>query len=219
MCVSKRTKMNSYSLLVLFLCFNPAQSFFRMAPVVKAPSRLVANSRFCKLQSARASISEVEPAPASSSRENNAFESKLFNFHTQWYPIAVTEYLDPKKPHPVQLLGKDLVLWLDSRAGAWRAFEDACPHRLAPLSEGRVEPDGTLLCAYHAWRFRGDGACTAIPQSRKELEARHCDLPKACAVSHPTMERHGLLWVWGQPGGSGSDAAILSKSAQPPRPL
>jgi nitrite reductase/ring-hydroxylating ferredoxin subunit len=43
----------------------------------------------------------------------------------------------------------------------WRAFEDRCPHRLAPLSEGRVEADGTLLCAYHAWRFDGGGACTA----------------------------------------------------------
>lgn len=38
--------------------------------------------------------------------------------------------------------------------------------RLAPLSEGRVEPDGTLSCAYHGWRFAADGTCVAIPQVR-----------------------------------------------------
>ena len=27
-----------------------------------------------------------------------------------------------------------------------------------------MEDDGTLSCAYHGWRFAGDGACTAIPQ-------------------------------------------------------
>ena len=142
-------------------------------------------------------------------------KTEKFDFHKQWYPMAVTEFLEAKKPHQVQLLGKDLVIWRDSRAGEWRAFEDACPHRRVPLSEGRVEPDGTLLCAYHAWRFRGDGVCTSIPQAKKQDEARLCSSPKACAVTHPTMERQGLLWVWGQPGGAGSDAAIMSKSLVP----
>ena len=46
-----------------------------------------------------------------------------------------------------------------------RCFEDRCPHRLAPLSEGRIEPsDGTLFCNYHGWRYDGSGACRGIPQ-------------------------------------------------------
>ncbi len=24
--------------------------------------------------------------------------------------------------------------------------------------------DGTLMCSYHGWRFKQDGACTSIPQ-------------------------------------------------------
>ena len=59
--------------------------------------------------------------------------------------------------------------------------------RLAPLSEGRVEADGTLLCAYHAWRFNGRGACTSIPQalnSQQELLARSNE--RACATAYPT---------------------------------
>ncbi len=47
----------------------------------------------------------------------------------------------------VDLLGKSLVVWADSK-GAWHCFEDVCPHRLAPLSEGRVEGD-SLMCSYH----------------------------------------------------------------------
>lgn len=46
----------------------------------------------------------------------------------------------------------------------------AClPHRtcrLAPLSEGRIEADGTLMCSYHGWQFNGQGGCTRIPQVR-----------------------------------------------------
>lgn len=42
--------------------------------------------------------------------------------------------------------------------------QDFCPHRLAPLSEGRVEADGQLLCAYHGWRFDSTGKCTDLPQ-------------------------------------------------------
>jgi nitrite reductase/ring-hydroxylating ferredoxin subunit len=54
---------------------------------------------------------------------------------------------DPSRPHPLELVGRKLVLWRDG-GGAWRAHEDACPHRLAPLSEGRVE-GGQLECSYH----------------------------------------------------------------------
>lgn len=66
-----------------------------------------------------------------------------------WYAVAVLEHLDPAKPTPAQLLGMDLVLWRD-KTGTWRAFQDCCPHRLAPLSEGRIDDkSGNLYCNYH----------------------------------------------------------------------
>lgn len=83
--------------------------------------------------------------------EEGAVSREQFVFSKQWYPVAVTEFLDTRKPHPIQLMGKDLVTWYDVVTNKWNVFEDACPHRLAPLSEGRIEPDGTLLCTYHAW--------------------------------------------------------------------
>lgn len=142
----------------------------------------------------------------------NAQEEGTFQWTKQWYPIAVVDFLDPSRPHALQLLGKDIVVWRDG-SGKWRCFEDFCPHRLAPLSEGRVESDGTLLCAYHAWRFDAEGNCVSIPQSKdKQTEAKNCSNPKSCAVAYPTQERQGLLWVWAE---SGSQAQIESQSRTP----
>jgi phenylpropionate dioxygenase-like ring-hydroxylating dioxygenase large terminal subunit len=139
-------------------------------------------------------------------------DKETFQWTKQWYPVAVVDFLDPSRPHAMQLLGKDIVLWRDG-SSKWRCFEDFCPHRLAPLSEGRVEPDGTLLCAYHAWRFDYQGNCISIPQSKdQQTEARNCSNPKSCAVAYPTQERQGLLWVWAE---AGSQAQIESQSQTP----
>ena len=126
--------------------------------------------------------------------------SEQFQWTKQWYPVAVAEFLDANRPHAIQLLGREMAIWKDG-SGRWRCFDDACPHRLAPFSEGRLESDGTLLCAYHAWRFDGEGQCVSIPQSLSaEKEAVHQANPKACATAYPTQERQGLIWVWPESG-------------------
>ncbi len=139
-------------------------------------------------------------------------EEETFQWTKQWYPVAVVEHIDPSHPHKIQLLGKDLVLWRDGE-NTWRCFDDVCPHRLVPLSEGRIESDGTLLCAYHAWRFDGEGNCVKIPQSKDEAtEAKNVANPKACAISYPVKELQGLLWVWGE---SGNQAKVESELRKP----
>eukprot|EP01025_Chloroclados_australasicus_P020199 TRINITY_DN2126_c0_g1_i2.p2 TRINITY_DN2126_c0_g1~~TRINITY_DN2126_c0_g1_i2.p2 ORF type:complete len:330 (+),score=24.64 TRINITY_DN2126_c0_g1_i2:185-1174(+) len=122
-----------------------------------------------------------------------------FNWTKQWYPVHIILHMDPKRPTPIRLLGKDLVVWRDGE-GVWRCFEDKCPHRLVPLSEGRLETDGTLQCAYHGWRFDGKGECTKIPQAEPEIEEKLCGSKRACAIVYPTQEKYGLLWVWGESG-------------------
>ena len=63
-------------------------------------------------------------------------------------------------------------------------------HRLAPLSEGRIEADGTLQCAYHGWRFNSEGACTSVPQAENsEQEHKAVANHKSCAVSYPVQVR------------------------------
>eukprot|EP01039_Chlorochromonas_danica_P000268 gene268-287_t len=140
--------------------------------------------------------------------------SKLFDWENQWYPIAVEKFLDKKKPHPAKLLGKDLVIWFDGNK--WNVFEDYCPHRLVPLSEGRVEKNGKLLCAYHAWEFDDDGKCTRMPQADSPAKERQlCKNEKSCARVHPVRYDQGLIWCWGKSGGPGSDAALAASLKQP----
>ena len=139
-------------------------------------------------------------------------ETEIFQWTKQWYPVAVVDHIDSSRPYPLQLLGKNLVLWKDG-SGKWSCFEDVCPHRLVPLSEGRVESDGTLMCAYHAWRFNSEGKCVSIPQSKdKETEAKNCSNRKSCAVVYPTQQRQGLLWVWPE---SGEQAQVESQLREP----
>jgi phenylpropionate dioxygenase-like ring-hydroxylating dioxygenase large terminal subunit len=109
-----------------------------------------------------------------------------------WYPVAFLHDLDPARPTPFTLLGDDLVLWWDQAAHEWRAFADVCPHRLVPLSEGRLNASGQLECPYHGWTFRGDGQCTAIPQSTAEIAAH----PRARCQAYATATGQGLLFVF-----------------------
>jgi len=120
-----------------------------------------------------------------------------------WYPVHVLDCMDPGRPHKTQLMGLNIVIWNDGPTvdgkkvlGEWKVFEDACPHRQAPLSEGRVEDDGSLLCSYHAWRFNGKGDLTDLPYSPEHLKEKHmCSCRAKCKV-YPTRVEDGLLFVW-----------------------
>ena len=109
-----------------------------------------------------------------------------------WYPVAFLKDLDPSRPTPFTLLGEDLVLWFDREAQHWRAFADVCPHRLVPLSDGRLNEAGQLECPYHGWSFSGNGECTAIPQAPEGSsigQRSHCR-------SYATASAQGLLFVF-----------------------
>ncbi|NJR50331.1 MAG: Rieske 2Fe-2S domain-containing protein [Leptolyngbyaceae cyanobacterium CSU_1_3] len=117
-----------------------------------------------------------------------------FDCKEAWYPVYYLQDLDPTTLHKFTLLGQDLVIWWDKNTGYWRAFEDQCPHRLAPLSEGRIAEDGLLECPYHGWAFEGDGTCDRIPQQPSDSTAHYSK--RACVASLPTAERQGLLFVY-----------------------
>lgn len=55
-------------------------------------------------------------------------ERDSFEWFHNWYPMTPVDYLDPSKPHPITLLGKNLVLWKDE-SGQWSCLEDICSHR------------------------------------------------------------------------------------------
>lgn len=158
-------------------------------------------------------VSEPE-APATLVAANGVDEEAVsqFNWFKQWYVVAVAEYIDTTRPYKLELLGLPMVLWKDG-TGTWRCFENMCPHRLAPLSEGRIEPDGNLMCSYHAWRFNGEGKCVALPQAKDEATFQKIvQQPRACVKSYPVRVEQGCIWVWAD----SSPTAFIDCQVRPP---
>ncbi|CAM9179351.1 unnamed protein product [Discosporangium mesarthrocarpum] len=122
-----------------------------------------------------------------------------YDWRRQWYPVAIVrdlEAVDPRKPTRIELLGEAYAIWKDVD-GEWVAFVDRCPHRAAPLSEGRVDQDsGRLMCIYHGWEFNGDGTCENVPQAEENLLSNVVSSKRACALQVPTTVAQGKLWAW-----------------------
>ncbi|KAK9820505.1 hypothetical protein WJX72_011091 [[Myrmecia] bisecta] len=134
-----------------------------------------------------------------------------FCWTKHWYPLVPEDYLSTTKPNPLTLLGREFVVWKDSH-GEWGALADQCPHRLAPLSDGKIV-DGNLACGYHGWEFQADGKCINIPSASPGGGAKSpSQSSRACASAFPVQVKQGLLWIWPE---SGADA-WLEASAEPP---
>jgi phenylpropionate dioxygenase-like ring-hydroxylating dioxygenase large terminal subunit len=133
----------------------------------------------------------------------------------RWYAVAFLKDLDPLRPLAFTLLDQDLVIWWDGPGGTWRAFEDVCPHRLVPLSEGRINAAGALECPYHGWTFDGSGQCLTIPQ--ESVGASHSPA-RSCARRRETATGQGLLFVFaGAPAGAALQPLPLVPELEEPR--
>ena len=121
-------------------------------------------------------------------------------FHRRsWHPVATVSELAATEsgngPLPVRLCGEDLLI-VDLGQGP-AALRDRCLHRSTKLSLGWI--DGPALqCAYHGWRWDGDGRCVGVPS-----------LPDARPGAGLTARRvpafeaeiaYGLVWVRLEPG-------------------
>lgn len=135
-----------------------------------------------------------------------------FNFFQQWYPLSPVEDLELNCPNPVMLLGLRLVIWKGIDSRDYTVFLDKCPHRLAPLSEGRIEPKtGNLMCSYHGWEFNQEGICTRIPQAdNPQIVTKN--QKNFCVEVFPVQIANDLLWVW-------ADSQSPELARQTPLPL
>lgn len=103
-----------------------------------------------------------------------------------WYIIA---WADELSAGPIRrtALGVPLVLWR-TESGEAVAQDDRCPHRMAPLSLGRVEGEA-IRCMYHGLKFDRAGACLEIPGQDK--------VPGTFRLrTYSTTDRGGAVWVW-----------------------
>ncbi len=103
-----------------------------------------------------------------------------------WYVAGwSSEFTD--QPLKVTLLETELVMYRLTD-GSVCALRDLCPHKLLPLSMGRVEGD-TIQCGYHGTVFNATGHCVRVPG--QEI------IPKRqCVDTYPVFEQHNIVWVW-----------------------
>ena len=78
-----------------------------------------------------------------------------------WYAVAWSHEVGRREPLARTVCNQRVAMWRKAD-GTVAALEDACWHRLAPLSLGSLEGDD-IVCRYHGLAFNGDGACTHMP--------------------------------------------------------
>ncbi|WP_043832118.1 aromatic ring-hydroxylating dioxygenase subunit alpha [Muricoccus aerilatus] len=120
-----------------------------------------------------------------------------------WYPAAFSSAVG-EGPLRRTVLGENIVLFR-GEGGAIAALDDLCPHRMAPLSLGRVRGGG-IECGYHGMTFDGRGACVRIP-GQDTIPSR------ARVRSYAVAERLGLVWVW-MGAAEEAEASLLVDLAQ-----
>lgn len=117
---------------------------------------------------------EIIPSDTSSTIVESSIDEPIGPSLGAWMPLGSASSLTGLCPTQIRVCGVDLAVWhkplpKDAKRSAvateWSALVDACPHRLAPLSQGRVDSSsGCIECPYHGWSFDTNGTLMKIPQ-------------------------------------------------------
>ena len=160
------------------------------------PSVLLLALLYSGRVTALSSSSSSRSSSASTMSPNQQALSKAGPFPHTWVPLASVFECDPERPNAVQFLGQDYVTYRGNN-GTWVLTDDACPHRLAPLSEGRVDREkGLLECSYHGWAFDSAGNCQRIPQVDAAVEESAKKSGRCNLQSYPVQVEKNVLWAW-----------------------
>ena len=111
-----------------------------------------------------------------------------------WFDVGVSRELEPGGLRQIRVFDQELMLWRgqDGRAHLQSAY---CPHLGANIpAHGRVQGD-EVECAFHHWRFDGNGAVASIPYA-PEAKTR------ACLRNYPVREFLGAIMAWHHPDGA-----------------
>jgi vanillate O-demethylase monooxygenase subunit len=124
-------------------------------------------------------------ALATDAGRNEMTEPRAFPLNA-WYPTAWSHEIKHELSART-VCDHDVVLYR-REDGQVAALEDACWHRLLPLSLGHLRGD-EVVCGYHGLVFNAAGRCTFMP-AQKTIN------PSACVRAYPAVEKHRLIWLW-----------------------
>jgi phenylpropionate dioxygenase-like ring-hydroxylating dioxygenase large terminal subunit len=186
-----------YSILVSALCFS------KLKKKGQPQTQQVTTTASATIGEATTGAQLDNLAENSEERRNFTSDSLSsswnYDWRANWYSMAFSKVTSKTTPHRLELFGEHLVLW--HTGTEWAALADSCPHRLAPLSEGRIDEFGQIECPYHGWTFTQEGSCTKIPQDTQNTSLASCS-----ARSYRVVERQGIIFLWGNVGASEEEA-------------
>ncbi|PZR86816.1 MAG: Rieske (2Fe-2S) protein [Stutzerimonas stutzeri] len=105
----------------------------------------------------------------------------------QWY-VAAWDYEVDRNPLARTLCEIPVMLYRKLNRTVV-AMQDACPHRLLPLSMGLREGD-KIRCRYHGLLLDADGSALEMPLKTDKVNKG------ICAKTYPVVERHRFVWIW-----------------------
>ncbi|KAK9062564.1 hypothetical protein SSX86_019751 [Deinandra increscens subsp. villosa] len=197
---------------------NPFQFFRLLTTISKSPllnlTQFSKSKYTNKLTAISSSLLSTQPLEEEENDEltERLDEDEKFDWFANWYALMPVCDLDKRAPLGKKVMGLDVVVWWDRNENTWKVFDDRCPHRLAPLSEGRIDQRGRLQCVYHGWCFSGSGDCKLIPQAPLDGPPVH-SFPRACVAVYPSTVQNGIVWFW--PNTDPKHKDILAKKKPP----
>lgn len=105
-----------------------------------------------------------------------------------WLRVCASSEIEIGEVRGFVVGGACLAVWRDGEGGA-HVWDDRCPHRGLPLSEGFVT-GGLLTCPAHGWRFDINGQ-----QIRLITSNTPASRDAVCATIHEAEERDGDVWI------------------------
>lgn len=128
--------------------------------------------------------------------EDSPFLEEEFDVNEMgaWVPVGSISCLSGLDPLDMEIMGRKFVVWRSSSQGQWSVLVDECSHRMAPLSQGRINRRTKCLeCPYHGWAFDRNGTLQVIPQ----LEAgASLHAEQRSVESFPVHITGDLLWTF-----------------------
>jgi len=148
---------------ILYSCFLPRGEAFKLRHFLSTTNIY---SKTCLLSTSTSTSSDQISY-------KDLLKLTISGFNTgAWFPIGPPSTLDKTLPFSIEVAGEKLVVWNNNNplevetnlpTKGWSVMRDICPHRLAPLSQGRVDPQtGCIECPYHGWQFNSTGTYKCI---------------------------------------------------------
>jgi phenylpropionate dioxygenase-like ring-hydroxylating dioxygenase large terminal subunit len=129
-----------------------------------------------------------------------------------WIPVGSASSLKGLTPVQIEIMGTNYVVWDSPKNddnddtnnnSNWSVMVDVCPHRLVPLSQGRINPDsGCIECAYYGWQFATNGTLTCLQQldpnaSSSSSSSSFESIQRTASASSVSVHLTGdLIWAF-----------------------